>query len=39
MEFYCGSVVMNPTRMHEDVGLIHGLAQWIKDLELPQTAG
>ena len=29
---YCGSVVMNSASMHEDMGLITGLAQWIKDL-------
>ena len=28
---HCGSVVTNWTSVHEDVGLIPGLPQWIKD--------
>ena len=27
--------LMNPTRNHEVVGLIPGLAQWVRDLVLP----
>ena len=34
---YCGSVVTNPTSIHEDMGSIAGLAQWVKDLALPWT--
>ena len=29
-----GAAEMNPTRNHEVVGLIPGLAQWVKDLAL-----
>ena len=30
----CGSVVKNPTRVHDDVGLTPALAWWVKDLVL-----
>ena len=26
---------MNPISIHEDMGLIPGLAQWVKDLKFP----
>ena len=34
---HCGAVETNPTRKHEVVGLIPGLAQWVKDLALLQV--
>ena len=34
-KFLCGSAVMNLTGIHEDMGLILGLAQWVRYLVLP----
>ena len=33
--FHHGSVIMNPTSIHEDTGLIPGLTQWVRDPVLP----
>ena len=30
-----GAVETNPIGIHDDVGLIPGLLQWVKDLALP----
>ena len=36
---HCGAVEMNPTRNHEVVGLIPGLAQWVKDPGIAMSCG
>ena len=35
MSSHRSSVVMNLTSIHEDLGLVSALTQWVKDLALP----
>ena len=35
----CGSVVMNPTGIHEDVGWIPGLPQWVQGFGVAMSCG
>ena len=30
---HCGAVETNPTSIHDDVGSVPGLTQWVRDVE------
>ena len=34
---HCGSIIINLTGIHKDVGSIPGLSQWVRDLALPSA--
>ena len=36
---HCGAAEMHPTNIHEDVDLIPGLAQWVRDLAVAMSCG
>ena len=38
-DFHCGSVLMNPTGIHVDVGLISGPVQWVKGSGIAVSCG